>query len=94
MSDTILTRHPDRDKQGVRISRAKYAQVRAAILATLKARGEMTFGDLGRAVEQRLSGKFEGSARWYYTTVKLDMEARQELLRVPGTRPQRVRLAA
>lgn len=94
MGDTILTRHPDRNKQGVRISRAKYDQVRAAILATLQARGEMTFGDLGRAVEKKLAGKFEGSVMWYYTTVKLDLEARKELVRVPKTRPQRVRLTS
>lgn len=32
-----------------------------------------------------------GSVSWYTTTVKLDLEARGELERVPGSRPQRLR---
>jgi hypothetical protein len=31
---------------------------------------------LNKAVSQTLEGKFEGSIGWYYTTVKLDLEAR------------------
>lgn len=92
--DTILTLHPDPAKKGVNISQAKYDAVRRAILHTLEERGEMSFAELGRAVETALAGSFEGSVMWYYTTVKLDLEARGELQRVPGRRPQRVRLAA
>ena len=47
---------------------------------------------LARAVEKDLRGTFEGSVTWYVTTVKLDLEARGTLKRVPNSRPQLVRL--
>jgi hypothetical protein len=53
----------------------------------------MTFMKLSRAVETEVNGKFEGSVTWYVTTVKLDLEARGEVKRVPNSRPQLVRLA-
>ena len=34
---------------------------------------------------------WDGSVSWYFTTVKLDLEARNILMRVPGTRPQQIR---
>ncbi len=35
-----------------------------------------------------MQDSFDGSVMWYYTTVKLDLEARGEIRRVPGSRPQ------
>ncbi len=32
-----------------------------------------------------------GSVSWYTTTVKLDMEVRGEIERLPGSRPKRIR---
>ena len=93
MDETILTRNPARGNRGVRISRAKYAQVRAAIIATLQRRKELTFGELGQAVAQALTkARIDGSPMWYYTCVKLDMEARKEQV-VSRSGEQRVRLA-
>lgn len=89
MDDKILTLHPQ-GKQGVAIGRAKYDAVRAAIVAALQEQNGMTFGELAEAVTQRLAGRFEGSISWYVTTVKLDLEARGMVARVPHTRPQRV----
>jgi hypothetical protein len=48
----------------------------------------MTFTQLGALVEEDLHDSFAGSVLWYYTTVKLDMEARGEIRRVPNSRPQ------
>ncbi len=93
MGGRILTKHPEKGKQGVNISRDKYEVVRAAIEACLREGGEMGFEELGRAVEGKLAGHFEGSISWYYTTVKLDLEARRVVKRVPGSSPQRIRLA-
>ncbi len=92
MADRIQTRNPDKTKQGVNIDRVKYDQVKDAILSALRAGGAMTFGELAQAVERKLQGKFEGSIRWYFTTVKLDLEARRVLKRVPGSSPQRLQL--
>ena len=92
MKDTIRTLHPEK-KQGVSISREKYEIIRTAILSTLRAQKEITFMNLSRAVEKQVNGNFEGSVTWYVTTVKLDMEARGEIKRVPKSRPQLVKLA-
>ena len=92
MKDRIRTLHPEK-KQGVSISREKYEIIRKAILATLRRQKEITFMNLTRAVEKELNGNFEGSVTWYVTTVKLDMEARGEVKRVPKSRPQLVKLA-
>ncbi len=91
MDETILTLHPQ-GKQGVNISRAKYDTVRAAIVTALQEQGSMTFGELTDAVTQRLAGTFDGSVSWYVVSVKLDLEARGVLRRMPGSRPQRLEL--
>lgn len=85
--------HPNPDKQGVRIEKAKYDLMREAILEVLKARGPMTFMKLNMAVEEKLKGRFDGSIPWYYVTVKLDMEARGEIRRLPKVKPQTIALA-
>jgi len=91
MKDKIRTLHPEK-KQGVSISKEKYEIIRKSILSTLRARKEITFSNLARAVEKEVNGNFEGSVTWYVTTVKLDMEARGEIKRVPKSRPQLVKL--
>jgi len=92
MKDIIRTLHPEK-KQGVNISREKYEIICKAILSILRTQKEMTFMALSRAVEKDVRGKFEGSVMWYVTTVKLDLEARGTVKRVPNSRPQLVKLA-
>ncbi|HMS00499.1 MAG TPA: hypothetical protein PKK96_12430 [Anaerolineales bacterium] len=92
MKDLVKTLHPEK-KQGVNISREKYDMIRKAIMSELRSNKEMTFMKLSRAVEKEVRGKFVGSVMWYVTTVKLDLEARGEVKRVPNSRPQLVRLA-
>ena len=90
MSDKMMTLHPE-GKAGVNIDKAKYDAVRGAILAAIGDQGELAFGDLPDAVGQQLTD-FDGSIGWYTTTVKLDLEARGEIERLPGVSPQRLRL--
>ncbi len=91
MKDTIRTLHPEK-KQGVKISKEKYEIIRNAILCVLQTQKEITFMNLSRAVEKQVNGNFEGSVMWYVTTVKLDLEARGQIKRVPNSRPQLVKL--
>ena len=85
--------NPDPIKQGVRIAKEKYDIVREAILDNLRAYGPLTFTQLGNLLEDQLQKDFDGSVMWYYTTVKLDMEARGEIRRVPKSKPQLVDLS-
>jgi len=91
MDEKILTLHPA-GKTGVNISKAKYDQMRTTIISTLQTHGEMTFTQLNDAVGKQLEGSFDGSIGWYFTTIKLDLEARNELMRVPKSSPQLIRL--
>lgn len=91
MGERILTLHPA-GKQGVNIDRSKYDLVRQAILASLAQRGEIPFGELPAVVEASLASPFDGSIAWYTVSVKLDLEARGLIERVPGRSPQVVRL--
>ena len=88
MSERILTRHPQR-KSGKNISREKYDQVRAAILAVL-GRRELSHSELMKGLHERLVTRFDGNPHWYGETVKLDLEARRVIERTDG-RPQKYR---
>ncbi len=91
MRDRIRTLHPEK-KQGVNISKEKYEIIRKAIMSTLRRQREMTFMNLSRAVAKEVDGNFDGNVTWYVATVKLDLEARGEIKRVPNSRPQLVKL--
>ena len=92
MTDRIMTLHPQ-GKSGVNIDRGKYDAIRQAILDAAQAHGEITFKELTEDVRRRVGGQFDGSTNWYVTTVKLDLEARGVIERLPGSSPQRLRLA-
>ncbi len=86
--ELFLTIHPEHARQDVRIDQVKYKAVHEAICENLRQYGPMTFTQLGALVEEQLHTTVTGSIMWYYTTVKLDMEARGEIRRVPNSRPQ------
>jgi hypothetical protein len=92
MDQRIMTLHPETGKKGVNIRRDKYDVIRSSILDNMQTYGTMTFRDLMDAVQTSLSGSFEGSISWYVTTVKLDLEARGLIERIPGQSPQKIRL--
>lgn len=91
MSERIMTQHPE-GKEGVNIEKAKYDAIKRAILASVEKQGEIRFQDLPKAVEAQLLGPFDGSVGWYTTTVKLDLEARGIIERIPGRSPQVLRM--
>ena len=90
--ERILTLHPKESKSGVNINRQKYDLMREAIVETLREEGQLTFQQLREVLEGRLEGQFEGSIGWYYTTVKLDLEARGIVKRVGYGSPQHLQL--
>ena len=92
MEDKILTRHPE-GKAGVNISRDKYEQMRSAIVEIIEEKESVGFSEMGDLLTSRLKDSFEGSILWYYTTVKLDLEARGEIERYKQKGKQMIRLS-
>jgi hypothetical protein len=92
MEKKILAKNPDPKKRGVNISEEKYTPIRDAIVKALTDQPELTFQELLTVVENQLAGNFDGSINWYTTNVKLDLEARKVIERVPDTKPHRLRL--
>ena len=85
-TDRIACRTPSPGKEGVtRISKWKFDCIRTAILAILK-ETQIPFSELKDNVRERLSPeelKDLGSLGWYTTTVKLELEVRGEIKRLP-----------
>lgn len=77
--------HPT--KTAPTVEQSKYDAVRRAILAALPTRGAgLPFRALATEVGRRMDNAAfgSGSVGWYTTTVKLDLEARGLIRRVPG----------
>lgn len=90
--EKILTRHPA-GKQGVNILKYRYDNVKKAIIHRLRQQGEVTFEKLSDLVEEDLiRAGFDGKPLWYIVTVKLDLEARKVIERIPRTSPHKLRL--
>ncbi len=91
----VQLQHPDPSKDAPRIDQAKYDAVRTALLQAIPADAEgVPFTGLAEEVAKLLpadSLAALGSVGWYTTAVKLDLEARGLIERVPGVQPQRVR---
>ncbi len=73
-------KNPDPGKQGTNIDEKKYHQIHDAMIGALLQQKHMSLKELVLAVKSQLDGDFDGSFEWYITTVKLDMEARGELV--------------
>lgn len=89
-AEKILTRHPH-GKAGVNISRSKYDQIKKFILMKVDSEGDVSYEDLVEQADEELGANFDGSIPWYITTVKLDLEARYILERIPKVVPHRLR---
>ena len=92
---TMMTRNITKGAGGTRLSVAKYEAVKKAVLAVVpKNKKGIRFKDLPKAVAKRVPKDMlpqKGSASWLATTVKLDLEARGLIERIPGETPQRLR---
>jgi hypothetical protein len=89
--EKIMTLHPS-GKEGVNILKRRYDYIREFILQAIGGEGELSYKDLNEMAEKALTDSFDGSVPWYIVTVKLDLEARGIIERVPKTSPHRLRL--
>jgi len=93
MTNKILTLHPE-GKKGVNIDLGKYNLIKQTILDILRTHGEIQYRELNKMVIEDLQHKFSGSIPWYVVTVKLDLEARGIIERIPNTSPHVVRISS
>ena len=89
--ERILTLHPH-GKKGVNILTEKYENIKNFILTTIQERKEISYKELSDLAVEKLSSTFDGKVVWYIVSVKLDLEAREIIERIPKTSPHRLRL--
>lgn len=91
MEERILTLHPE-GKKGVNILKRRYDLIKEYITMTLVEHGEMTYQALDQKAKKELKESFDGKVGWYVVSVKLDLEARHLIKRIPNTSPHRIAL--
>jgi len=79
-------------KKGVNILERRYDLMKDAIMSIMLKNESMTMAELGKKVETKLGSKFDGKVGWYFMAVKLDLEARGKIERIPNKTPQRLRV--
>lgn len=89
--EKIQTLHPQ-GKKGVNILTRRYEPIKNFILQTIRERKTITYEELNDLAVKKLSKNFDGKVPWYVVTVKLDLEARGVIERVPKTSPHALRL--
>ena len=90
METRIQLKHPQ-GKKPISMSKDKYDLLKPVVLKHLRAKGKATFTEISAAIAKdfRTNGtKFKGSLPWHLEWVKLDLEARKIIKRVPNTTPQ------
>lgn len=87
----ILTLHP-KGKKGVNIDSEKYEYAKKYILDKIKKHEQISYQDIFEASQKECSD-FDGKIGWYIVTVKLDLEARKIIERVPKTSPHELRMS-
>lgn len=92
MEEKIMTLHPA-GKKGVNILKRRYDQMAETLLEIVRKHGEITYSEMNDIAEKELEGKFDGKIPWYVVTVKLDLEARGILERIPKTSPHKLRIS-
>jgi len=92
MDEKILTMHPTKGKKGVNISKKKYDVIKDFLIKKIEEAKEITYQELNDLAVKELSNSFEGSVPWYVVSVKLDLEARRIIERIPKTSPHKIRL--
>lgn len=89
--EKIMTLHPQ-GKKGVNILKRRYDVIKNYILETVKKEKIISYEELSDRAVKDLSDSFDGKVVWYIVSVKLDLEARKIIERIPKTSPHQLRL--
>ena len=94
--ERVVCETPTPGKKPTRIHKWKYDLLRHIILEIVTESADgVEFRNLSGLIEGRLSAEQRynlGSVSWYTVSVKLDMEVKGEIERVPRAKPQKLRL--
>ncbi len=88
--EKIRTLHPQ-GKNGVNISKKKYDIICDYILKKIHKHQSITFKQLFEEGEKEIKN-FDGKLGWYIVSVKLDLEARKIIERIPKTSPHQLKM--
>lgn len=89
METTIQLIHPA-GKKAVSMNKGKYDIVKRSLLDRLRSGGGATHKEILQAINDdfAINGtKFEGAVEWHMEWVKLDLEARREIIRIGNRSP-------
>lgn len=90
MNETrILTKHP-KGLKGVNILQRRYELIKEFILEKIVHHKKITYQKLSALAIYELRGSFDGKVGWYIVVVKLDLEARNIIERIPETSPHQL----
>ncbi len=87
----IMTLHPQ-GKKGVHILKRRYDVIKEFIVSTIEQHGEISYQEVNDLAVEKLTDTFDGKVVWYVVSVKLDLEARGIIERIPKTSPHRLRM--
>jgi hypothetical protein len=88
--EQIQTLHPQPGKTNKKIALKKYEFIKENILNILDG-CELTHTELMEELYARVKDNFEGGVQWYGETVKLDLEARNRIVRTLS-KPEKYKL--
>ncbi len=88
--ERIMTLHPQ-GKKGTNILKVKYDLFKNFILQKIEAHGQISYENICDMAVKELKD-FDGKPIWYIVSVKLDLEARGVIERVPKTSPHELRM--
>ena len=89
--ERILTLYPQ-GKKGVHILKRRYDAIKDFILQTIEEHSVISFQNLSDLAIEKLSNSFDGKVLWYVVSVKLDLEARGIIERIPKTSPHELKI--
>jgi hypothetical protein len=89
-AEVIQTLHPVAGKTNKKISLEKYTFIKDNLLNILS-EFELTHTELMEELYARVKDNFKGGVQWYGAIVKLDLEARQIIVRTK-TKPENYKL--
>jgi hypothetical protein len=90
--EKIMTLHPT-GKSGVNILKRRYDVIKDFIINTIQEHGEISYEEINDMGVEKLTKTFDGKVVWYIVTVKLDLEARDIIERIPKTSPHKLKMS-